>query len=62
MKVTTRKLKQTWAYCDTDINHGKTPIELTIKIGDKVLKVWLCESCLNVLQNTFTIINIKGES
>jgi hypothetical protein len=60
MLIKARKIKQAYIECENDNAHGKTPIELTIRIGGKVLKVWLCDSCINKLQNEFTVINIKG--
>lgn len=62
MKITVRKLKRTWGYCQNNSKHGKTPIELTIIMGGYTyLRVWLCESCLNELKNKMTMININHE-
>jgi hypothetical protein len=47
MKLTIRKIKRAWAYCDTNEEHGKTQFELTIQPNHaQTIKVWLCQNCI----------------
>ena len=48
MEIKIRRIKRAWAFCETDVAHGKTQFELSIdtRIAPVPIKFWLCPNCI----------------